>query len=95
MSGSNQPIHFCKTPDNTKIAYIQTGEGLPILKTGNWLTDISTDLENFLWKHFFGEFSKNAVFSVLKRFSNPDFAILDQLFSGIFPANHFTCGFPD
>lgn len=59
MSGSDQSIRFCKAPDNTKIAYIQTGEGLPILKTGNWLSDLSTDPENFLWKHFFTEFSKN------------------------------------
>lgn len=59
MSGSEKSIQFCNTPDNTKIAYVKTGEGLPILKTGNWLSNISTDFENFLWKHFFTEFSKD------------------------------------
>lgn len=59
MSGFDHPIRFCISPDNTKIAYVQTGEGLPILKTGNWLTNLSTDLENFIWKHLFNEFTKN------------------------------------
>lgn len=58
MSGSKHPIRFCNSSDHTKIAYLEIGEGLPILKTGNWLNDLSTDLENFIWKHFFAEFSK-------------------------------------
>lgn len=58
MSGFKEPIRFCNSTDNTKIAFIETGEGLPVLKTGNWLNDLSTDFENFVWKHFFAEFSK-------------------------------------
>lgn len=59
MSGFKHPIRFCNSTDNTKIAYTETGEGLPVLKTGNWLNDLATDFESFIWKHFFDEFSKS------------------------------------
>lgn len=68
MSGFKHPIRFCNSSDNAKIAYIEMGEGLPILKTGNWLSDLSTDLESFIWRHFFGEFSRtNKLFSFDQR----------------------------
>ncbi|MEO6589075.1 MAG: alpha/beta fold hydrolase [Pyrinomonadaceae bacterium] len=58
MNGFNQQIRFCISPDNVKIAYAQTGAGLPLFKTGNWLTNIEADAENFIWQHLIGELSK-------------------------------------
>ena len=59
MNGFDQQIRFCISPDNVKIAYSQTGDGLPLLKTGNWLTHLETDSENFIWRHLIEAFSED------------------------------------
>ena len=62
MNGFDQQIRFCISPDNVKIAYAQTGEGLPLLKTGNWLTHLESDAENFIWRHLTEAFSEEYKF---------------------------------
>ena len=56
LRSTNPFLYF---PHNIKIAYAQTGEGLPILKTGNWLTHLETDSENFIWRHLIEAFSED------------------------------------
>jgi predicted ATPase/pimeloyl-ACP methyl ester carboxylesterase len=62
MNGFDQQIRRCISPDNVKIVYARTGSGLPLVKTGNWLTDLETDAESFLWRHWIEEFSQNRLF---------------------------------
>ena len=62
MNGFDEQIRFCISPANVKIAYAQMGEGLPLLKTGNWLTRLESDDDNFIWRHLTETFSENFKF---------------------------------
>ncbi len=57
MNGFDRQIRFCISPDNHKIAYVQTGEGLPLVSAGNWLANLENDTESFIWRHWLKEFS--------------------------------------
>ena len=41
-----QEVHFCTAPDGAQIAYSTVGEGLPLLKTANWLNHLEYDWES-------------------------------------------------
>jgi pimeloyl-ACP methyl ester carboxylesterase/DNA-binding winged helix-turn-helix (wHTH) protein len=52
-SGSNlrQDIRFCVAGDGARIAYATVGEGLPLLKTANWLNHLEYDWQSPIWSH--------------------------------------------
>jgi class 3 adenylate cyclase len=52
-----QEIHFCQTKDGVQLAYAQIGQGLPLIKTGHWMTHIEFDFENPIWRHLYQELS--------------------------------------
>jgi DNA-binding winged helix-turn-helix (wHTH) protein/pimeloyl-ACP methyl ester carboxylesterase len=41
-----QEVHFCTAPDGAQIAYSTVGDGLPLLKTANWLNHLEYDWES-------------------------------------------------
>jgi DNA-binding winged helix-turn-helix (wHTH) protein/pimeloyl-ACP methyl ester carboxylesterase len=46
-----QDIQFCSTPDGVRIAYSKVGDGLPVVKAGNWLNHLEYDWESPVWSH--------------------------------------------
>src|SRR5438477_2047625 len=38
-----QEIHFCQTGDGVQLAYARIGQGLPLVKTGHWMTHSEFD----------------------------------------------------
>jgi class 3 adenylate cyclase/pimeloyl-ACP methyl ester carboxylesterase len=47
-----QEIRFCRAPDNVRLAYALSGNGPPLVKTGNWLNHIEYDWESPVWYDF-------------------------------------------
>jgi class 3 adenylate cyclase/pimeloyl-ACP methyl ester carboxylesterase len=54
-----QEIKFCVTPDGVQLAYARMGSGPPLVKTGNWMTHLEFDFETPLWRHLYGELSRD------------------------------------
>jgi class 3 adenylate cyclase/pimeloyl-ACP methyl ester carboxylesterase len=54
-----QEIHFCQTRDGVQLAYSAMGQGLPIVKTGNWMTHLEFDFESPIWRHLYRELSRD------------------------------------
>lgn len=52
-----QKIRFCHSADGTRIGFATTGEGYPVLKTGNWLTHLEHDWHSPVWRPFFTRWS--------------------------------------
>lgn len=50
---TRQQVRFCRTNDNTRIAYASVGEGYPIVKTANWLTHLEYDWNAPIWSPLF------------------------------------------
>jgi DNA-binding winged helix-turn-helix (wHTH) protein/pimeloyl-ACP methyl ester carboxylesterase len=46
-----QEIQFCTTPDGVTIAYSKVGEGVPLVKAGNWMNHLEYDWESPVWSH--------------------------------------------
>ena len=46
-----QRVQFCTATDGVRIAYATVGEGLPIVKAGNWLNHLEYDWESPVWSH--------------------------------------------
>jgi class 3 adenylate cyclase/pimeloyl-ACP methyl ester carboxylesterase len=57
-----QEIHFCQTKDGVQLAYARIGQGLPLVKTGHWMTHIEFDLESPIWRHLYQELSRDHSF---------------------------------
>jgi class 3 adenylate cyclase/pimeloyl-ACP methyl ester carboxylesterase len=57
-----QKIHFCQTRDGVQLAYAKTGQGPPIVKTGNWMTHLEFDLESPIWRHLYRDLSSEHTF---------------------------------
>jgi pimeloyl-ACP methyl ester carboxylesterase/AraC-like DNA-binding protein len=53
-----QRVLYCTAKDGTRLAYSQTGEGPPIVKTANWLNHIEYDWDSPLWRHWILEFTR-------------------------------------
>ena len=53
-----QEIRFCTAPDGVQLAYSMIGQGLPLMKTGNWMTHLEFDLESPIWRHLYEELAK-------------------------------------
>jgi len=52
-----QTIRFVTTGDGVKLAYAESGEGPPLLKTANWLNHLEFDWQSPVWNHWFTQFS--------------------------------------
>jgi len=50
-----QEVRFCRAPDGVRLAYSAIGTGLPLVKTGNWMTHLEYDLESPIWRHLWRE----------------------------------------
>ncbi len=54
-----QKIQFCLTRDGVQLAYARTGNGPPLVKTGNWMTHLEFDFESPIWRHLYRELSRD------------------------------------
>jgi pimeloyl-ACP methyl ester carboxylesterase/DNA-binding winged helix-turn-helix (wHTH) protein len=52
-----QQVTFCRTPDNVNLAVAVSGKGLPVVKTGTWLTNVERDWQSPLWSPLFSRLS--------------------------------------
>ncbi len=57
-----QRIGFCKVQDGTKIAFATVGQGPPLVKAANWLTDIEHDWNTPIWGACFAEIARRRTF---------------------------------
>ena len=57
QADEEQDIRFCQTRDGVQLAYAKTGQGPPIVKTGNWMTHLEFDLESPIWRHLYRDLS--------------------------------------
>jgi class 3 adenylate cyclase/pimeloyl-ACP methyl ester carboxylesterase len=46
-------IRFCRSSDGVQLAYALTGNGPPLVKTGNWMTHLEKDFETPIWRHLY------------------------------------------
>lgn len=46
-----QDIRYCVSSDGVRIAYAVAGDGMPIIKCGNWLTHLEYDWDTPIWRH--------------------------------------------
>jgi class 3 adenylate cyclase/pimeloyl-ACP methyl ester carboxylesterase len=53
ISDERQEIRYCRTADGVRLAYAFSGQGPPLVKTGNWLNHLEYDWESPIWRHFF------------------------------------------
>jgi pimeloyl-ACP methyl ester carboxylesterase/DNA-binding winged helix-turn-helix (wHTH) protein len=44
-----QKVTFCRTPDGVNLAVATAGDGLPVVKTGTWLTHLEYDWQSPVW----------------------------------------------
>ncbi len=52
-SDDRQEIRYCRTADGVRLAYAISGQGPPLVKTGNWLNHLEYDWDSPIWRHFF------------------------------------------
>lgn len=48
----DQRIRFCTTSDGVRLAYAVHGNGPPVVKAGNWLTNLEHDWQSPVWRHW-------------------------------------------
>lgn len=48
-----QKVTFCRTRDGVNLAIATSGKGLPVIKTGTWLTNVERDWQSPLWAPLF------------------------------------------
>jgi class 3 adenylate cyclase/pimeloyl-ACP methyl ester carboxylesterase len=58
-ANEQQQISYCRTADGVRLAYAISGDGPPLVKTGNWLNHLEYDWESPLWRHFFVGLSRH------------------------------------
>jgi pimeloyl-ACP methyl ester carboxylesterase/DNA-binding SARP family transcriptional activator len=54
-----QQVRYATAPDGVRLAYATTGEGYPILKCANWMSDLQYDLESSVWRHWIEGLSRH------------------------------------
>jgi pimeloyl-ACP methyl ester carboxylesterase/AraC-like DNA-binding protein len=55
-------IDSCTSADGTRIAYAVSGEGFPLVKSPNWMTNLGRDRENPVYRHWIDECSRTSRF---------------------------------
>lgn len=48
----NQGTRFCRSRDDTQIAFATTGEGPPLVRVNNWFTHLELDWGSPVWRHW-------------------------------------------
>lgn len=51
-----QQVRFCTARDGTGLAYSVVGEGLPLVRTANWLNHLEHDWASPVWRHWIRHF---------------------------------------
>jgi pimeloyl-ACP methyl ester carboxylesterase/DNA-binding CsgD family transcriptional regulator len=49
----NQTIRFTRSSDQVRLAYAESGSGLPLVKAANWLSHLEFDWQSPVWRHWF------------------------------------------
>jgi pimeloyl-ACP methyl ester carboxylesterase/DNA-binding winged helix-turn-helix (wHTH) protein len=49
---ATQDIRFCTTRDGHQLAYATIGEGPPLVKAANWLSNLEYECESPIWRHW-------------------------------------------
>jgi class 3 adenylate cyclase/pimeloyl-ACP methyl ester carboxylesterase len=57
-----QEIHFCQARDGVQLAYARMGQGVPLVKTGHWMTHIESDFDSMIWGPYYRELSRDNTF---------------------------------
>ncbi|XWN33035.1 MAG: alpha/beta fold hydrolase [Devosia sp.] len=55
-------IRFCRSQDGTRIAWSASGEGVPIVRAGHWLTHLEHDRASPIWRPLIDAFSSFSTF---------------------------------
>jgi pimeloyl-ACP methyl ester carboxylesterase len=53
-----QDISYCRTRDGVRLAWARAGQGLPLVKTANWMNHLEYDWESPSWQHVFHGLSR-------------------------------------
>lgn len=61
---ARQRIRFCRSADETRIAFATSGSGYPLVRAGHWLTHLEHDWRSPIWRPFLNEL--NLTFSVTR-----------------------------
>jgi pimeloyl-ACP methyl ester carboxylesterase len=56
----DQDIRFCTAPDGVNIAYAAVGDGIPLIKTSNWLSHLEYDWQSPMWRHWWNGLGKRS-----------------------------------
>jgi pimeloyl-ACP methyl ester carboxylesterase/DNA-binding CsgD family transcriptional regulator len=59
MSAEAQHIHFCTSRDGVRIAYAETGEGPPLVRTATWLGHLEYEWQNLIRRPTLEELSRH------------------------------------
>jgi len=54
-----QEIRYCRAADGTQLAYAITGEGYPLLKCANWMSDLQYEWDSSVWRHWIASLSEH------------------------------------
>jgi pimeloyl-ACP methyl ester carboxylesterase len=52
-------IRFCTTPGGIRLAYSRLGQGIPLLRTGNWLSHLEFEWETPIFRPLLRDLSRN------------------------------------
>jgi len=55
----DQEIRYCRTSDGVSIAYADTGEGTPLVRSLGWFTHLEVEWSSSLGRSFWGRLSRN------------------------------------
>ena len=53
-----QTIKYCRAPDGVRLAYVISGSGPFLVKSGNWMNHLEYDWESPIWRHVFRGLSR-------------------------------------
>jgi class 3 adenylate cyclase/pimeloyl-ACP methyl ester carboxylesterase len=54
-----QEIKYCRASDGVRLAYATVGQGLPLVKTANWMNHLEYDWESPIWHHLLEGLARN------------------------------------
>ena len=58
MPSARQTIRFLTSPDGTRIACAESGDGPPLVKVANWLSHLEFEWDSPVWRHWLAELSR-------------------------------------
>jgi len=56
---TTQEIKYCRASDGVRLAYATVGQGLPLVKTANWMNHLEYDWESPIWHHLLEGLARN------------------------------------